>query len=83
MGNPGGGAESQPTGKIYSFFQPEKSSLINLHFAPSSVIPSPSNRNNHPIQASFVAVAIAVVSFFLTSGFMYTHVILILLIIVY
>ena len=34
---------------------------------------------NHPIQASFIAVAIAVVSFFLTSGFIYRDFMLILI----
>ena len=34
---------------------------------------------NHPIQGSFIAAVIAVVSFFLTSGFMYRYIMLILI----
>ena len=47
-----------------------------------SVIPSPSNSNFHVItlcKLQFVAVVIPAVSFFLTSGFMYTHFMLILI----
>ena len=58
--------------KRCSFF-PSKLPLVKLLSSPiKSVIPYPSNSDfqayNHPIQASFVAVAISVVSFFLTSG---------------
>ena len=34
---------------------------------------------NHPKQASFITVVIAVVSFFLTSGFMYRYIMLLLI----
>ena len=47
-----------------------------------SVIPSPSNSNFHVItlcKLQFVAAVIPAVSFFLTSGFMYTHFMLILI----
>ena len=83
MRNPWDGGEYQPTDKNLLIF-PTRKILLNkfTSFTIKNAIPSPSNSNFHLIilyKDSFVAVVIAVVSFFLTSGFMYTHVMLILI----
>ena len=66
----------------YSFSWPEKSSLIIyiLRYQKCHSFTSYKKfSSNHPIQALLVAAVIAVVSYFLTSGFMRTYVILILI----
>ena len=67
MGDPGNGEESHPTAKNFLISPTRKIPLNKFTSAIKNVVPSPSNINFHliiyPIQASFVAVAIADVSF--------------------
>ena len=77
----GMGGEYQPTAKGLLIFVTRKIPLNKfISSAIESVIHPPIKyqfSSNHSIQVSFVAVVIAVVSFFLTTGFIYTHVMLI------
>ena len=79
MGNPGEGGESQLTAKKLLIF-PTRKFLSKFTLSTiKSGIASPSNSNFHLItlyiQASFVAVGIAVISFVLTLGFrLYVHI---------
>ena len=68
--------------KIYLFLPPEKNPLVNLMSRQRkchSFFIKQQFSSQNPIQAPFVAVVIAVVSFFLTSGFTYTQIKLILI----
>ena len=83
MGNPGDRKEYQLTSKNLLIFSTRK--ILPNKYASSaikSVIPSPIKQqfsSHHPIQASFVAEVIAVVLLFLTSDFMYSHAMLMLI----
>ena len=83
MGNPGDRKEYQLTSKHLLIF-PTRKILLNKYASSAikSVIPPSIKQqfsSHHPIQASFVAEVITVVSLLLTSGFMYSHAMLILI----
>ena len=80
MEKPGNGGEFKPTAKNLLIF-PTRKIVLNKFTSSTmkSIIASPSNSNFHSIQALFLALVIAVVSSFLTSGSMYAHAILILI----
>ena len=78
--NPGDGKESYPTTKNLLIFRTRKKShFIDLNLPLPKVLFQIKQQFlcNHPMQASFLAVAITVASFFLTSDFICTHVMLI------
>ena len=65
MRNPGYGGNPTQQPKMYSFTPPEKFLFMKFTSAIKTVIPSPWNSNFYLITlVSFVAVAMAVVSFF-------------------
>ena len=75
MGNPGDGEESHPKAKNLLIYPTRKTPHNEFSSsAIKSVIPSPSDSNFHLftpyIQASFVAVAIAIISLF---NWLYVH----------
>ena len=75
MGNPGDGEESHPEAKNLLIYPTRKTPHNEFSSsAIKSVIPSPSDSNFHLftlyIQASFVAVAIAIISLF---NWLYEH----------
>ena len=83
MGNLGDVEESHPKAKCLLIYSTRKIPFNKFtSSAIKSVIPSSIKwqfLSNYPIQASFSTVVIAVVSFFLTSDFMYRHIMLVLI----